>query len=165
MHIQNFLRNVLFMFFFAVGTAALSVSILSDMLVEHYKGKQVLEKMQLSVSRLKSLNEDYDALLKRLQSNPDAVELIVPATLGTEPNDANSVYPSATPQSLAAARKALMKDLQQQREDCLPVWLSRCSTGRYRKALFLSGTALILLSFVCFNHAKSESTKQKTQIS
>ena len=149
------------MFFFAVGTAALSVSILSDKLVGHYKGKQILDEMQLSVSRLESLNEDYDALLERLQSNPDTFKLIVPATLGSEPNDANSVYPSATPQSLAATKKALMKDLQQH-EDCLPVWLSRCSTARYRKALFLSGTALILLSFVCFNYAKSEHQKQET---
>ena len=79
------------------------------------------------------------------------VERLAPATFGTRTEDSNTVYPRVRSQQLAAARKALMEESNEKpAEAAMPQWLKRCSEPRNRMLLFISGVALVLISFVCF---------------
>jgi hypothetical protein len=157
----NVIRTILFVIFFSIGAASLGVSILCDDLVQYYRNRQLLRVTQQSVNRLKLLNTDYDILLEQLKKDPNLVKRLAPATLGTEPEDANAVYPRATPEQLAAAHKALMEYQKDQSDAAmLPEWLTRCSEPRRRMTLFVAGSVLILISFTCFTPIKKTPKKE-----
>ena len=158
----NVIRGILFVPFFSIGAASLSSSILCDDLIQHYQNKQLLKAAQKSLDRLESLKADYDVLLAELEEDPNLVKRLAPAMLGIEPEDANTVYPRATAEQLAAARRALTGDPNEQSvEPVIPQWLSRCSEPRRKAALFFSGVVLILTSLVCFGPAKQTPKKQE----
>ncbi len=161
MRTRNAIQAVLFVLFFSVGAASLSSSILCDDLVQYYQNKELPGQAQESLSRLRSLNADYDVLLARLEEDPNLFKRLVPATLGPDPNlhDPNTVYPRATAEQLAAARRALMAESNESGPghaagSTMPEWLRRISEPRRRTMLFICGVVLILTSFVCFRPAK-----------
>ncbi|MGB2865691.1 MAG: hypothetical protein WBC05_20335, partial [Sedimentisphaerales bacterium] len=85
---------ILFILFFSIGAASLSSSVLCDDLIQYYQNKQFLREAQESLDRLESLNTDYDVLLERLEEDPNLViDRLAPATLGTQSEDPNTVYP------------------------------------------------------------------------
>ena len=154
----------MFITFFSVGAAALAGSVLFDDLVRYYRNRQLLKAAQETLSRLKSLNTDYDVLLRQLEKDPNLFNRIAPATLGVEHQDANAVYPRATDEQLAAAKRAMTKDRNQQSDEpVMPGWLIRCGEPRRRIMLFASGVALILTSFVCFGPIKQTSRKEQNK--
>jgi hypothetical protein len=162
MQMQNILRTFLFVVFFGIGTAALAGSILCDDLFRYYRNKQLLRSKEEALSRLESLNADYDALLKQLEENPGLLERIAPATLGTEPNEPNTVYPKVTAEQLDAARKVLAKGSKQQPAEVeVPEWIIRCSKPSRRIILFSAGAFLILISFICFGTTGERGRGQK----
>ena len=175
---RNFIRAILFVVFFGIGAAALSVSILCDDLVQYYRNRQLLREAHVSLERLKSLNTDYNILLERLEKDPNLIKRIARATFGAEPEDPNTVYPRATAELLAAARRILAEGPNQPsavearhsrsaaltgEPSVLPDWLSRCREPRARVTLFFSGVALILISFMCFGPEKSKIKMQKSE--
>ncbi|MHC4243341.1 MAG: hypothetical protein ACYS3N_08590 [Planctomycetota bacterium] len=146
---------ILFVVFFGIGAASLTISILCDDLVKYYRRKNELVVRLQAVDKLKSINTDYDVLLEQLEDEPNRVKLLAPAVLGTEPEDANAVYPRATPEELAKAHQALTKHPNDQSESpTLPNWLVRCSEPRRRITLFIAGSFLVLISFTCFTPTK-----------
>lgn len=152
---MNITRTFLFIVFFGIGAASLSGSILCDDLFRYYRNRQLLETSRESLSRLESLNADYDALLHQLEKDPNLVRRIAPAAIGVEPEDANAVYPLATAEQLAAAKKALTEEPSPQLADSMPQqWLTRCIEPRRRIGLSLAGAGLIFVSFICFAPAK-----------
>jgi len=158
---QNILRTLLFVVFFSIGTAALTTATLYDDLLRYYQNKLLLRAEEETLRRLESLNADYDALLKQLKENPALLERIAPATLGTEPNEPNTVYPKVTAEQLDAARKVLAKDSEQQSPGAeMPEWIIRCNEPSKRITLFSAGALLILISFICFGPAKQSPSKQ-----
>ncbi len=166
---QNILRTLLFVVFFSIGTAVLAGAILCDDLLRYYRSKQLLRLTEESLNQLQSLNADYDALLEQLEEDPNLLERIAPATLGTEPADANTVYPNVTAEQLDAARKVLAEDLEQEPRLAgtqqlsraeVPDWIVRYSEPSRRIILFLAGAFLILISFICFGPAKQRPFEQ-----
>ncbi len=152
---QNVIRTLLFVVFFSIGAAAMGGSVLCDDLVRHYRNKHFLRQAERLTQRLDSLNADYYALLRQLEDDPNLIKRIAPATIGADQNEPNTVYPRATAQELAAAKKALAEMAEQEpNEPVLPAWLARCSEPRLKTYLFISGAALILVSFVCFGRIK-----------
>ena len=152
---QNVIRAFLFVVFFSVGAAALGGSILCEDLARHYRNKHFLKQAKELSERLDSLNADYDALLRRLEEDPNLIKRIAPVTLGSEREDAQTVYPKATAEQLIAARKVLVAEVKKDpNEPVMPRWLVRCSEPRRRIMLFVCGAALILISFVCFGPVK-----------
>lgn len=136
----------------------LSGSILCDVLLRYYRDKNLLQVQKQRTDCMKSLITDYNALLVEVERDPNFAKRIAPATLGTEPDDADTIYPRATVEQLTAARRALTEQPNQQlAEPAVPRWLSRCSEPRRRIVLFLAGASLILISFVCFGPAKQAS--------
>jgi hypothetical protein len=152
---QNIIRAFLFVVFFSIGAAALSGSILCADLLLHYHNKGLLKDEKELSSQLKSLNTDYDALLQQLRDDPNLIKRIALVTIGKEAEDANTIYPKATAEQLAAARKALTEETTgESAEETLPMWLTRCKEPRRRTMLFFAGAGLILVSFICFGPAK-----------
>lgn len=151
MQSQKIVHFLLFVAFFSVGAAALGGAALCDDLILYWRNEQLVRDAHLSLDRLRSLNDEYDALLKELQDDPNLLRRIAPATLGTLPEDQNAVYPRARARELAVARRALMDESGQRADGAaIPKWLQRCSEPRHRMALFLAGAGLVLISLVFF---------------
>jgi len=158
---QNVIRTFLFVVFFGVAAASLAVSALCNDLVRYYQNKHLLREAHEFLEQLKTLNADYDALLQQLEKDPNLIKRIAPATLGTEPADANAIYPRVKAEQLAAARKALADPNQHETGPAIPDWLTRCSEPRRRAALFIVSAALILVSFICFRPVKQTPEKEE----
>ena len=159
---QNVIQSVLFVVIFSIGAISLGASVLTDDFVRYYRNRQLVKSAQESLDRLKSLNIDYDVLLEQLEKDPNLFKRIASATLGTEPEDANAIYPRATTEQLAVAHRVLAEEPNQQpAEPVMPQWLTRCSQPNQRMMLFFSGGALILISFICFRPGQTDSKKQE----
>jgi len=154
---QGILHLVFFVVFFSIGAVALGGAVLCDDFIQYCRNKGLLQEAQTSLKRLESLNSEYDALLQELEKDPDLLQRIVPVTLGTEPNDPNTVYPKARARELAIARKALVAEAEQEPDaPAIPVWLQRCSDPPKRIALFIAGAGLVLIALVCFTPGAPE---------
>jgi hypothetical protein len=102
------------------------------------------------------LNDDYDALLAKLQTEPNTVKRVASAA-GAMPADSNAVYPAARAQQLEAARMALAQiSKKADAALVLPRWITRCSRTPRRITLFAAGAALVLISFVWFGPARKD---------
>lgn len=104
---QNIIRRLIFMVFFGIGAAAVAVAILCDDLTAYFRNRQLLNDAQEALAQLRSLNSEYDVLLESLDADPNLFERLAPAALGIERQEPNTVYPSATLEQLAIARRAL----------------------------------------------------------
>jgi len=156
---RNVIRAILFVLFFSIGAGSLSVSVLCDDLVQHYRNAELLRAAEESLGRLKSLDADYG--IKRLQvdpNDPNSVKHLAGVTLGPEHHEPNTVYPRATAKLLEAIEGALADESSRpasgQSQSPLPRWLSRCNEPRRKMALFFCGVVLILTSLVCFGPRK-----------
>jgi hypothetical protein len=158
---QNTLRMFIFIVFFSIGAAAMSISILCDELLRYYHNKQALNSAQESTEKLKSLNADYDVLLEQLKNDPNFIDRALPVTLGIEANEPNTIHPKATVEQLSAAKEALTADVNDKTTALLvPDWLNRCSEPRRRMVLFVTGAVLILISFMYFGPAQRNRQKK-----
>ena len=154
---QGIFHLFFFVVFFSIGAVALGAAVLCDDFVQYCRDKHLVKEAELSVQRLKSLNADYDGLLEQIENNPDLLKRIAPVTLGTEPDDPNAIYPKARARELAVARKALVKQTDQEQTDApVPAWLQRCSEPTKRIILFIAGAGLVLISLVCFTPEEQE---------
>ncbi len=153
---QGLFHLLFFMTFFSIGAVALGGAVLCDDFIQYCRNKSLLQEGQTSLKRLESLNAEYDALLQELEKDPDLLQRIVPVTLGTEPNDPDTVYPKARAGELAIARKALMAEAEKEPAATIPTWLQRCSDPPKRIALFIAGASLVLISLVCFTPGAAE---------
>jgi len=159
---QNIIRTLLFIVFFSIGTAAMAASVLCDDLVRYYCSRHYRNQAERLTSKLKALNDDYYAVLIRMEDDPNLIKRLAPAALGAEPTDANTIFPRATPQELAEAKKALAKiAAAEPNEPAMPVWLERCREPKHRIYLFAAGAALILVSFACFGRLKTPDDEQE----
>ena len=152
---QNLIRTILFVAFFSIGAAAIAASVLCDDFVQHYRHKHFLSQAERLTLKLESLNDDYDAVLTRLEDDPNLIKRIAPAAIGADHTDPNTIVPRATAWELAEAKKALAKIAEAKpNEPAMPQWLERSREPQNRIYLFAAGAALVLTSFVCFGRIK-----------
>jgi hypothetical protein len=145
------IRVVAFIAFFSVGAAVLSATVLCDDAVEYFHNKAMLKQADVNLKKLETLDSDYDTVLNQLEGDPRQIARLAPATLGIEPNEPNTVYPRATADKLAAAKRALIeKPDEQATDESTPPWLGLCCQWPRRHILFFAGAALVLISFVFF---------------
>ena len=161
---QKIFGFIFFAVFFGAGAAALVLGILSEELVEHWRNRNTLAEVRGTLEKLRLLNEDYDELLAKIENNPELIERLAPAVLGTDSNEPNTVNPHFTPQQLDAARLALKnsgsRNLTERTKEP-PQWLLRSNEPRHRLAIVLAGAFLILVSFIWFGAAKNTMPRQK----
>jgi hypothetical protein len=155
-------RGLFFVCFFGIGAASFSISILSDDLVRYYQNKQLLKSAEAAVNHLKLLNGDYDALLKRLESDPNLVSNIAPAELGTEPAETDAVYPKAGAEDIEAVRSIIAQQTPPQPdEQVTPVWVGWLGLRFFRLISFVTGFFLIIASFVFFGPVRAVEGKSR----
>jgi hypothetical protein len=143
-------RTLLFFVFFAGGVITVTFCSFFDDLYAYYQNKELLRQSQVLLEKLKTLNADYESLLKQLKSDPQLARRIAP-TLGVQPEGEEIAYPKATAEQLAAAKAILMEETGNTPQGGgLPVWIERCRSPFRRIILFMAGSALILISFVYF---------------
>ena len=160
MQSQKILRTILFAVFFCIGAVGLSISVLSEDLLRYYRNSAALNNAEDTLERLKSLNEDYEALLQQLSQDTNLLKRVVAITLRNTTPEPNIVYPEVTPEQLEAARQALMEDAGKKTDQpIIPLWLQRSSKQPQRTALFIAGAFLIVISFVCFRTGKLDKIK------
>lgn len=151
---RNIINAILFIIFFSVGAASLGISVLCEDLSEYYQNRQLLKSAKESLERLKLITNDYDILLSRLENDPNFVERLAKATVGSESGEPNTVYPVESMELLAEVRQVLNseadKPAEQEQEPGIPDWLARCREIKRRITLFVSGVVLILISLICF---------------
>jgi hypothetical protein len=153
-------KTILFIVFFSVGLAAVALSILADDLNQYYTIKIELHNTQQTNEKLAKLIDGYGEMINSIESDPHIVERLATITLGIEPNEAQTAFPKASRQELLAARQALIAAAPPPPpQPVLPKWLVRCCEPLLRKLLFVAGSALILLSFTCFNIQKEDTEK------
>jgi hypothetical protein len=151
MQSQGVIHFLLFLVFFSIGAAALGGAVLCDDLILYCQNRQLVKEAERSLERLDSLNSEYNALLEELENDPNLLKRIAPATLGTEPDDPNAIYPKARARELALARKALIEQAgEAPPEEVVPKWLQRCSEPSRKLGLFVAGAGLVLISLVFF---------------
>jgi hypothetical protein len=152
--------------FFSIGIAAIAVSILVNDFNQYYLVKIQLHNTKLNNDKLQKLIDGYNEIIKSIEADPHIVERLAPATLGVEPNAPETAFPKASRQELLAAQRALIAAAPPlPPEPVLPDWLKRCSDPMLRKMLFLAGSALVLVSFTCFNVRKEVVSRQPSATS
>lgn len=157
MQSQKILQTILFAVFFCIGAVGLSISVLSEDLLRYYRNSAALNNAEETLERLKSLNEDYEALLQQLNQDPNLLKRVLAITLRNTTPEPNTVYPEVTPEQLEAARQALMENAENKTDQPItPLWLQRSSKQPQRTALFIAGAFLIVISFVCFRTANPD---------
>jgi hypothetical protein len=160
MQSQRVLQFLFFVVFFSVGGAALGGAVLCDDLILYCLNRRLISEAESSLERLDSLNSEYDALLDELEKDPNLLKRIAPATLGTEPDDPNAIYPKAKARELALARKALLDQAGvEAAASAVPAWLERCSDPSRKLGLFVAGAGLVLISLVFFTPKPVEASK------
>ena len=148
---MSFLRFVLFCVFFAVGTAAIALSIQADEIQNLYKSKDILAKTLADNEKIIALEKDNDALVKHILENPEVLDRLKRVTLGEEPQAEDTIFPKVSHQQLAAAGQALFDNLESAPPELsIPQWVLRCAEPKSRMILFYCGAALILVAFVFF---------------
>jgi len=162
------IRVVTFIVFFSIGAAVLSAMVLCDDAIEYFHNKALLKQADANLKKLETLDSDYDNVLNQLESDPCQLARLAAATLGIEPNEPNTVYPRATADKLAAAKRALTEEPDEQADDkSTPPWLDSCCRWPRRHILFFSGVALVLISFIFFGPtrlpARSMTVTKKTE--
>ena len=159
---QNLIRTFLFIAFFSIGAAAIAASVLCDDFVRHYRNKHYLSQADRLTEKLEMLNDDYDAVLMRLEDDPNLLKRLAPAAIGVDHTDPNTVVPRATAWELAEAKKALAEIVEAEpNEPAMPPWLERSREPKQRMYLFAAGAALVLTSFVCFGRIKNPDDEQR----
>ncbi len=149
---QKVFNFLVFVVFFTVGAGAVSCSLLCGEILSYYENKNYLIEAEGRLEKLRNLNEDYEILLKRLQSDPNLIERVGSVTLAEYPNEPNTVRPRTSPGRLAKVRSILKKmDDEKNSQIIAPRWIKRVNQPNKRTALFLAGTFLVLISLVFFN--------------
>lgn len=149
------MRVFLFIIVIGLGIASLSLSMLSEEILDYYSRKIELRQLERSTRKTNVLIADYDALISEIDSDPNILTRLGSAVLGIDSNEPNGITVETTQAQLAVAMKVLQnQSTDAPAEVALPGWLLRCNKPRSRIVLFIAGSALILISFICFGAKK-----------
>ena len=153
------MRTFFFIIFVGLGIASLALSMLSEEILDYYTIKLELRQIEESTRKTDVLIADYDALINKIESDPTILKRLGPAVLGIDANEPNGINVETTRAQLATATKVMQSQSSEESpaEVAPPQWLLRCNQQNSRIALFIAGSALILISFICFG----KKTKRK----
>ncbi len=148
---QAFIRYIFFCIFFAIGIAAIFLSIKADEIFSLYESSSLHEQTVAANERLVNLNSEYDMQLETIENDPNIIVRLKGLELGQQPQRKETVFPEAPDEIIAIAKEALRNDDNlKPAESAIPQWASRIAEPKVRSGLFFAGAALVLVSFVCF---------------
>lgn len=153
------MRALLFSLFFAVGLAAVVAAMLADEIEGRYLLSGELEQVRRTNEELRLAADDYDAVISRLENDPNLVRRLARVTLGMGDGevDEQTAYPKG-----GALHRRIAEQIVERRLDSgphlpdAPGWVRRINEPWRRGALFAAGAGLIIVSFVCFRRRVGE---------
>jgi hypothetical protein len=151
-------NGLLFVIFFTAGIAAVSVAALVPEIGTLYVYNVTLKKIETSNKNLQKLDEQYAYQIDQIKKNPAVLARLRVLNLGEEPRDPQTAYPPASDDKLIQEARIILseKAIPKREEAVIPNWLIRARQTRGRIALFLTGTALIIVSMTFFSTREDE---------
>jgi len=153
------IRFVLFSVFFLAGAGAIVLSILCDPeLKDYYESRAALAEIQQQNEKIRSLTQQYETLIHRIESDPEILQRLIPLTFGHKPQAADTAYPQTQNQELQAETEKLIEQIKKTppAAEQPPRWLGRVLEPKYRRGLFLSGAGLVLITFIFFGTTRDK---------
>lgn len=145
-------RFLTFCVFFFAGASAMVLSIIADPeLVNYYESRGMLVQIQQQIEKIKLLNHQYDTTIALIESDPQLQQRFSEVTFGRKPAAPDTLFPQAHNSELRNETEKILEQLNAQAvEDPVPCWLRRVLEPKIRRGLFLSGSALVLTTFIFF---------------
>ncbi len=156
-------RFLLFCLFFLIGASAIVLSILARPELEnYYNNRAMLDELRKQNKTITQLTTEYDARIKLIETEPNILTRFSTAAFGQKPQAPDTVFPKAANEALRSDTERILKtETQPAPVDPIPIWLARIIEPRTRTALFLSGTALILITFIFFGTQRTKTQGRK----
>ena len=157
------IRFLLFCLFFLVGASAIVLSILAHPELEnYYHNRAMLDELRQQNQTITQLTTGYDARIKLIETEPNILARFSTAAFGQEPEALDTVFPKAANESLRSETERILKtETQPAPIDPIPTPLARVIESKNRTALFLAGTALVLITFIFFGTPRTKTQGRK----
>ncbi len=162
---MRFLRYVLFCVFFAIGAGSVALSIVAEEVYSLYSNRTLVAKFADDNEKITSLSQQYDAQMRLIRSDPNALDRLKGIMLGAENQDDEDVaVPEVSRRELINASNALLDNMETaaKNKPVVAEWLSRCVQPKSRIILFLAGEALVLIAFIFFSSSTSSNRRKTT---
>jgi len=161
---MGLVRYVLFCLFFAVGAGAVALAVLADEIRDYCQGSSLLAETLTENEDIQFLTIEYAAQIDEIRKDPNIVGRLERVTLGRQPDEADTAFPTASEKLLSEAGSAVLKGL---RTDSparrIPAWVSRISEPNIRYSLFFAGAGLVLVTFIFFGAPPKKATEDKQE--
>jgi hypothetical protein len=161
-------NGLLFVLFFTAGIAAVSLAALVPEIGTLYVYNVTLKKVETSHKNLQKLDEQYAYQIEQIKKNPAVLARLRVLNLGEEPRDPQTAYPPASNDQLIQAARLILSEKaipKKPEPPLIPDWLIRARNTRARIALFLTGTALIIVAMTFFSTRDDEPEPDKKPVS
>jgi len=147
-----FTRFVTFCVFFFAGASAMVLAIIAEPeLVNYYRSRGMLVRIQQQNEKIKLLTSQYDTQIELIENDPELLQRLSPVTFGRKPAAPDTLFPQARDSQLRSETEKILERLNAPVvEDPVPYWLRRVLEPKIRRGLFLSGAALVLTTFIFF---------------
>ena len=152
------LRFVLFCIFFSVGAGAIVLSILAEEIEIYFANRRTYAQMLQMNEKIEKLIAEYEAQIEQIEQNPEILKKLERITFGAVEGEEGSEHPRAAVEQLAAARAALMEEMEtEQEEKAVDRWVGRIVEPKGRMRLFFAGAGLVLITFMFFGTVREGS--------
>ncbi len=153
-----FLRFIFFCVFFAAGSAAIAVSILSEELYVYYNNRGRLAHLEYTNRKIEQLIPKVGEQIEQIEKDPNILNKLRPLITGKQPFADDTAFPRGEDSRIESivdlAVERAIPDPEPQVE--VPAWITRTMQQRVRYSLFLAGAGLILLDFIFFGAAEKK---------
>jgi len=144
-------RYLLFCFFFAVGAGAVALAVLADEIRDYCQGTSLLAETSAKNKDIEFLTIEYAAQIDEIRKEPNIVGRLGRVTLGRQPDEQDTAFPTASEKLLSEAASAVLEHLRNDRPARrIPTWAQRISEPNIRYSLFFAGAGLVLITFIFF---------------
>ena len=160
---QLILQTFFFCVFFACGIASISVSVLSEELMDYYFNKAYLAETQNKIERAKELCMRYDEQIALIHEQPEVLARLKKVQLGQALESNDEVLYPALNSELNVDSRAVVEQIRRTNvnNQKTPFWLEKLGDGKKRFYLFGLGVVLVFVSFICFSGPVLESPDSK----
>ena len=148
---MRIVRYLLFCFFFAIGTGAITLAVLADEIRDYCQGRCLLAKALADNEDIQFLTIEYAAQIDQIRMDPNIIGRLERVTLGRQPDEEDTAFPRASEEMLSEAATAILEHLRTDRPTRkIPTWAQRISEPNIRYSLFFAGAGLVLVTFIFF---------------
>jgi cell division protein FtsB len=145
------LRFVLFCIFFSVGAGAIALSILAEEIETYFANRRTYAQTMEMNEKIEKLIAEYEAQIEEIEKNPEILKKLERITFGAVEGEEGSEHPRAAVEQLAAARAALLEEMEGKKEEkMIDKWVGRIVEPKARMRLFFAGAGLVLITFMFF---------------